>query len=771
MDEAPPATGDPREAGPALGDPALPGVTLVSDGVVTRLRAALAAKGPGHTPRTRHLTPEGGPRFTNRLIAETSPYLLQHAHNPVNWFPWGDAAFERARRDNRPVLLSVGYSTCHWCHVMERESFEDLEIARFINEHFVAIKVDREERPDVDAVYMNAVHLLGSRGGWPMTVVLTPQRQPFFAGTYFPARDGDRGAHKGLLTILGELADLYRTDPERVVATARRVTGRLQAEAAPARPGDLAGPDAIRAAVVNLARRFDPVNGGFGGAPKFPTPSNLALVARYFHRTQDPQALTILARTLEKMAAGGIYDHVGGGFHRYATDAAWGVPHFEKMLYDNAQLAVAYLDGYQLTGRADFAGVARETLDYVAREMTDATGGFHSATDADSPAPGGDEPEEGRFFTWTPAELRAALDPEAARAFAAYYGVTERGNLDGRSVLHVGAPLASVAATLGVTPAQLDATLGAARATLFDVRARRPPPLRDDKIIAAWNGLMISAFARGAAVLGEPRYLERATAAAEHVIGRMLDGDLLARTWNDGRTRSAGVLDDYAFVAQGLLDLYEAGHDVRWLREAITLQAAMDRRFLDAANGGYFSTPAGDAGVLTREKPDYDGAEPSGNAVALLNLLRLEEFTGDDAYRQAAERGLRAFSRSLTRGGGVSLMLCALDYLLDRPLEVVIVSVAPGAGAALDAALRTSYLPNRIVVQATEGEDLARQAALVPLVADKRVLSGRATAFVCRGRVCEQPTGDPGQLAAQLAKTEPLFEVAPAPLPAPVRGR
>ncbi len=739
-----------------VADPPLPGLGAADSELSTKLNAALATQGAAYRPRTRHMQSNGSPQYTNRLIFETSPYLLQHAHNPVSWYPWGDEPFARARAENKPVFLSVGYSTCHWCHVMERESFEDEEIAQYLNEHFVCIKVDREERPDVDAIYMNAVHVLAGGGGWPMTVVLTPDRQPFFAGTYFPARDGDRGAHAGLLTILRELSELYRNEPERVVAAAGEVTARLRAALQPPPPGELVGPQAIARAAAHLAHLFDPVFGGFGHAPKFPAPANLELLARYARRTQDAQALHMVALTLEKMAAGGIYDHVGGGFHRYATDARWLVPHFEKMLHDNAQLVAAYLDGYQLTGRTAFAQVARQTLDYVAREMTDPSGGFYSATDADSPVPGEPHEEEGWFFTWTPAEIAAVLKPEQAQHVTAYYAVSERGNCEGRNILHTPAPLPAVAAALNLHPDALAKSIETARAQLYAARRQRPPPLRDEKIIVSWNGLMISALARGALVLGDASYASRAEKAAAFSLRHLKEGDRLRRTFKDGQARHQGTLDDYAFFTQGLLDLFEATHDPRWLGEALALERALETHFLDEEAGGFFMTPHHHEALLARDKPDYDGAEPSGNAVAMLNLLRLEEFTGDARYRLLAERGLRAFASSLTRGAGAAKMLCALDYYLDQPVEMVLVTPPGGSTEALEAVLRRTYLPNRILVRAVEGEDLARQAQLVPLLADKRALDGKATAYVCRGRTCELPTSDPVVLAAQLARVEPL---------------
>jgi len=731
---------------PHASDPALPGCQHPDSLLVSGLAAALAAKGPAYQPRTHHLDERGLPLYTNRLIRETSPYLLQHAHNPVSWYPWGDEAFERARAEGKPVLLSVGYSTCHWCHVMERESFEDLEIARTLNEHFVAIKVDREERPDVDSQYMLAVQLMTGRGGWPMTVALTPDRRPFFAGTYFPARDGDRGALLGFESILRQLATRYRAEPELVTTVAARATAALVAAARPQRPAGVPGEGAIQRAVAQLAAGFDPRHGGFGGAPKFPTPANLELLARACRSDRSPQARAMLERTLEAMAAGGIYDHVGGGFHRYATDARWLVPHFEKMLYDNAQLVVAYLEGYQLTGRADFAQVAADTLDYLRREMLAPEGGFHSATDADSEVPEQGHRQEGWFFTWTPEELAAVLGSEDAAKVAAYYGASAGGNFEGRSVLHVSAPLPDVASNLGRSVEALQRTLAHAVPRLYVARSTRPRPLRDDKLIAAWNGLAISAFARGAMVLGRSEDAASAVRAAQAVLRDLRVDGLLRRTCSDGQARHGGTLEDYAFVAQGLLDLHEATHDPHWLDEARALHTTLRQRYWDEAEGGFFRTPAGQPDLLVREKPSYDGAEPSGNSVAVLNLLRLAQLTGEAAYRHMAERSLQAFGGALERGVGSPKMLCALDWYLGEPLEILIVGPNPGGSAPLEAVVHGSFVPHRTLVVAAEGEDLERQARSVPALADKRSLGGQATAYVCRGQRCEAPTADPETL-------------------------
>jgi hypothetical protein len=683
---------------------------------------------------------EAGPGFTNRLARESSPYLLQHAHNPVDWFPWGEEAFARARAEGKPIFLSIGYSTCHWCHVMERESFEDLEVARELNDHFVAIKVDREERPAVDAAYMSALQLMTGQGGWPMTLVLDHDRRPFFAATYLPARDGDRKGATGLLTVLRELRAAWDQDRARVATVAAEVAAKLQAGSGPSARGALPGPEALAEAIGRLGRAYDPEDGGFGGGPKFPSPPILELLARAYRRTGDPGALEMLERTLARMAAGGIQDQLGGGFHRYSTDSRWRVPHFEKMLYDNAQLASVYLTAFQLTGRPELGEVARRTLDYLDRELGDPSGGFQSATDADSAAPGGGK-EEGRFFTWRPEELRAALGPGRAGEAAACFGVTEEGDLDGRSVLHAPAG--------GWAPAQR-VRCEALRPALLAARARRPAPDRDGKVVAAWNGLAVSAFARGARVLDEPRYAARAARAMAHLLGPMSPGHRLVRSWREGHPGQPGTLDDHALVAQGALDLFEATQELRWLRAAQDLLRELERRFRDPA-GGYFLSAQDGERLIAREKPGYDGAEPSGNAVAALDLLRLAELTGDPAWRASALATIEAFAGRLD-GEATPAMLAAVDFASDQPLELVLVAPRRGDARALLGAVRRVYLPNSVLVVATEGEDLAEKARLIPLLEQRGALRGRATAYVCRGTVCDLPTGDPTALAAQLAR-------------------
>jgi uncharacterized protein YyaL (SSP411 family) len=717
----------------------LPGKPEMPEDLPPRLRAALEAKGAGYVPRTHHL--EGGrPTFTNRLVLESSPYLLQHAHNPVNWYPWGDEAFEDARRLGRPVFLSIGYSTCHWCHVMEGESFEDEEIAAYMNQHYVCIKVDREERPDIDAIYMAATQRLTGSGGWPMSVFLLPDRAPFFAGTYFPPRDGARGAQHGFLSILRELRKTYDNDPARVKQAADALSNAVQQEMAgggKAQSEAIPGVEVITQTVDYYKRAFDTVHGGLRRAPKFPSNVPVRLLLRHHRRTGDAQALQMATFTLEKMAAGGMYDQLGGGFHRYSVDERWLVPHFEKMLYDNALLAVSYAEAWQVTGRADFARVLRETLDYILREMTSPEGGFYSATDADS------EGEEGKFFVWSKAEIEALLGTEAAR-FAKHYDVSDGGNFEGHNILNVPKPDEGE-----------HAALAGARQKLYDVRQKRIPPLRDEKILAAWNGLMISGLAVGGRVLGEPRYVDAAARAAAFLLGKLREGDRLSRSYKDGRKQQHGFLEDQAFVAAGLLDLYEATFEKRWLVEALALSEALEKHFADREHGGWFMTADDAEKLIAREKPNYDGAEPSGTSVAILNALRLNTFTDDDRWRVVAEKAVASLHEVLAeRPLAMTEALVALDYHADVPREVALVWPAGHAPDELQAVLRRTFLPSRALAGAAEG-DVAALAQIVPFVGEKVAQGGKPTGYVCRRGRCELPATDPEQFRAQLLGNAP----------------
>jgi len=721
------------------------------------LVAELAARGADYEPRTRHRLQGGAPRYTNRLLLAPSPYLQQHAHNPVNWYPWGEEAFAAARRLGRPVLVSIGYSTCHWCHVMEEESFDDVATARFLNEHFVAIKVDREVRPDVDAVYMAAVQALQGSGGWPLNVWVTPQGEPFFGGTYFPPRD--KPGRPGFRTVLQAVVDRWAEQRDDVQQMAVELSAAVRRSLSPSPASRTPEPSAapLHAAVDAYAARFDATWGGIEGRPKFPASLPVRLLLRYHRRTGDPRALQMATLTLERMAAGGIHDPLGGGFHRYAVDARWRVPHFEKMLYDNAQRALEYLEGWQATGREDFAEVVRSTLGYVTREMTSPEGGFYSATDADSRTPEG-ALEEGRFFTWTPDELGAVLPPDLARLAAALWGVSAQGQLEGRSVLHAARDRDALAAELGLDRATLDARAERARSALLAARARRPPPLRDEKVLASWNGLMISAFARAGLALDEPAWVAMAARAADRVLTRLRREGRLHRVYQDGRASGPAFLEDHAFVVAGLLDLYEADPRPRWLREALALQVELDARFADPEGGGYFRTAVDAERLLVREKPSQDAALPSGNAVSASNLLRLAELTlaPDPAERAALLFAAfdPALRRSPTRLAG---LLLALERRLDRPMEIVIVRPAAGGDeAALLAPLRRRFVPNRFLARVVAGAPRDELAALVPVVAAKRPRGGQATAYLCYDQVCQRPTADPEVFARQLEAVAPL---------------
>ena len=716
---------------PAVEPGQQPGALPYPDATIGALAEAWANRPEGYRPRTRHLHDSGAPRYLNRLFLETSPYLLQHAHNPVDWRPWGDEAFEEARRTGRPVLLSVGYSTCHWCHVMEEESFEDEEIAEYLNRHYIPIKVDREERPDVDAFYMAAVSLLtGGAGGWPMTVWLTPDRKPYYAASYLPPRDGDRGARFGFLTLLGKMRDVYENAPDTVANNAEVLTRQIRLISESGEAGDLPSERVLDRAARAYAERYDREHGGLRGAPKFPS----SLPVRFLLRRGDRH---LAVRTLEAMARGGLYDHVGGGFHRYTVDAAWRVPHFEKMLYDNALLARAYLEGYQATGREEFARVARETLGFLERMMSAPHGGFYSATDADSRDPDSGEPVEGRYFTWTREEVVEALGAEEAQTFLAAYPLTDDAKAEGRFVLHRAG----------------EAALDAARRKLLAVRAARPRPFRDEKTVTAWNGLAISAFAFAAFVLDEPAYAERAKTAADFVLTELRPSGRLARSYRAGRTSGGAFLDDYAFLIAGLIDLYEATGDVNRLEQAIELDAELERLYEDREGGGFYFTASDQEQILQRTKPVADGAEPSGNSVHILNLLRLQEFTTDDRFRVRADRALQAFASMIESDPtAVSELLLALELRHAKPLQILVVtqSAASGEAGALLDILRRTFTPNRILAVASE-EDLPQAQTAIPLFEDKRAIGGRTTVYVCEERICKLPTSDPAELAELLA--------------------
>ena len=683
---------------------------------------------------------------TNRLAQEKSPYLLQHQHNPVDWYPWGEEAFARARAEDKPIFLSVGYSTCHWCHVMERESFENDQIAALLNHDFVPIKVDREERPDVDRIYMTFVQATSGSGGWPMSVWLTPDLQPFFGGTYFPPEN--RWGHPGFGSILTQLAAAWRADREKIVESARGIVEQLKQHVAvePAHGGVIFDAATLDTGFSIFRRSFDARLGGFGGAPKFPRPSVYHFLMRYHKRTGNPEARDMVLLTLREMARGGMHDQLGGGFHRYSVDDRWFVPHFEKMLYDQAQLAIAYLEAFQVTGDRQYADVARRIFNYVLRDMTDAGGGFYSAEDADSvidPAHP-EEKGEGAFYIWNAAEIRRIVGA-AADAFMRRYGVREDGNVDhdphgeftGRNILYQ------------AQPADDPIGLARAEALLLEARGRRVRPHLDDKVLTSWNGLMISAFALGGAVLEDARYADAARGAAEFVIAKMYDlaSGTLLRRYRAGEAAIPGFLDDYALFTQALIDLYEAQFDLKHLQLAVKLAGKTRELFEDPA-GAFFSTPAGDPSLVLRVKEDYDGAEPSGNSVAAMNLLRLARMTNRSEFRESAERTFAAFGTRLSHAPvAIPQMLAACEFALGEPREIVF--AGERGTAAMNDLLREMhrrFVPDKVVLHADPA-----LAAWVPGIGEMKPQSAPASVYVCRNYACQLPVSAPAEFAELIA--------------------
>ena len=672
----------------------------------------------------------------NRLIHEKSPYLLQHAHNPVDWYPWGDEAFTKARTENKPIFLSVGYSTCHWCHVMERESFENEAIAAQLNRDFVSIKVDREERPDIDRIYMTYVQATSGSGGWPMSVWLTPDLRPFVGGTYFPPEN--RYGRAGFPTLLDRIAAAWRDDRDKIEQSSIDVLGQLRRYATDS-PGSM-GPAALDSGFSFWRRTFDSQLGGFGQAPKFPRPVTFNFLLRYWARTKNEEALDMVLVTLRAMARGGMNDQLGGGFHRYSVDENWFVPHFEKMLYDQAQLAVSYLEAFQITGQPEFSAVVRRVLDYVLRDMTHPEGAFYSAEDADSvidPA-NPHEKGEGAFYIWAWNEIESLLGRPAARWFAYRYGVEPAGNVrndphgefTGRNILFEAHSIEETAHHFEANPAQVESAMRAAEEKLMQARAKRTRPHLDDKILAAWNGLMISAFAKAGAVLGEDRYLEAARRAADFITAKMIDSEgRLHRRFRDGETAIPGFLDDYAAFVQGLLDLYEARFNPEDLKLAGKLATRMVDLFEDHEAGGFFSTSGNDPNLVMRIKDDYDGAEPSGNALAALDLLRLASITGNTAFRESAERALQAFAGKMSdQPAGLPQMLVAWEWASGKPAEVIFAGEQddPGLKAMHSAVLRR-FLPHRVLAMS---QDTPTRFSAV---------EGLATAYLCENFTCRLP--------------------------------
>jgi uncharacterized protein YyaL (SSP411 family) len=692
----------------------------------------------------------------NRLAREKSPYLLQHAGNPVDWYPWGEEAFAKAASEDKPIFLSIGYSTCHWCHVMERESFEREEVGRILNEHFVAIKVDREERPDVDHIYMAVCQALTGSGGWPLTVFLTPAREPFFAGTYFPPET--RFGRPGLKELLYQIVSAWESQRDQILTVATQIVEAIRPNFA-SQPGGRLDEGTMRSAFEQLAVRYDAEHGGFGTAPKFPTPHQLTFLLRFWARTGDARALAMVEGTLQAMRRGGIYDHVGFGFHRYATDREWRVPHFEKMLYDQALLLDAYVEAYQATGQSLFAGVAYEIAAYVGRRLTSPEGAFYSAEDADS------EGEEGKFYVWTREEIDRVLGADRGELYARAYDIEKDGNWvdeahgtrPGTNIPHLDQDPARLAEELKGDPAAIALELEGCRKTLEEARERRPRPHRDDKILTAWNGLMAAALAKAARALDRPAYAAMAARALEFVSARLVreDGRLLAR-YRDGEAAHPGYLDDYAFLLRARLELFEATSDPAHLRDAVSLAREMDRHFWDDVDGGYFFTGGDAEPLLARAKESYDGAIPSGNSVAAVTLLRLSKMTGDPWGETRARAVLDAFAGSVaSHPTGHTFLLGALDLALGPAQEIVITGAAgdPEADSMLREVGRR-FLPRAVLVRGTP-ETMEELGTLVPSLGSIPAVEKTGTAYVCEEYTCDAPRRTARELAAALRTAGP----------------
>jgi len=709
--------------------------------------------------------------MSNRLAAERSPYLLQHAGNPVDWYPWGQEAFDKARALDRPIFLSIGYSTCHWCHVMAHESFESQEIAEILNRDFISIKVDREERPDVDRVYMTFVQATTGSGGWPMSVWLTPNLKPFYGGTYFPP--DARWGRPGFPEILREIGRVWQMERAKVQLSAENLTEQIRGLRSVSPGGGVPGPDALKEGVAQYAQAFDQARGGFGSAPKFPRPSELLFLLRETARTGDYTPAFMVAKTLQPMALGGMRDHVGGGFHRYSVDASWRVPHFEKMLYDQAQITLACLEAYQLADDRFFAGVAEDTLEYVMREMTHPEGGFFSAEDADSVPPeeaghANAHKTEGAFYLWTQQELESLLKDDFD-VFRHRFGIRPDGNapedpqgeFTGKNLLYIASTMDEVAQRTGVPPDDVEASLQRSRMALFRTRLSRPRPHLDDKVLTGWNGLMLAAFARAARVLpgaeARARYLAAAERAAQFLERYMWDESrqIVMRRYREGDTAIDGYAEDYAYLIYGLLELFQAAGSPHWLEWARTLQKRQDEQFWDAENGGWFNTTGADPSVILRMKEDYDGAEPSPSSISVLNLLMIAHLTNEAELFERIDRTLKMFGPQIGKvARAVPMMLAALSTYHAKVAQVVIVG-SPGdeSTQALMREAVAKYDPFSVIVPVEPGAVQVRLSQMLPFISAMTMRDGKATAYVCHDFTCSEPTTDPAGLAERLSRT------------------
>ena len=685
--------------------------------------------------------------FTNRLAGEKSPYLLQHAHNPVDWYPWGEEALGKAKREDKPIFLSIGYATCHWCHVMAHESFEDEGVARLLNQDYVAVKVDREERPDLDQIYMSVCQSLTGRGGWPLSIFLTPEGKPFFAGTYFPKTA--RMGLSGFTELLQQIAALWKKDRERVFQAGEEITSALQSRPAPAGPGVRLDPVTLEAGYDQLRRSFDARWGGFGAAPKFPTPHHLTFLIRWDRRHPDSQARPIVTKTLEAMRLGGVFDHVGLGFHRYSVDAQWLVPHFEKMLYDQALLAMAYTEAFQAWQEPFTARVTREIFTYVLRDMTDPGGGFYSAEDADS------EGHEGVFYVWTPEEVKKILGEERGGLFCRCYDIKPGGNFEGQSIPNLPLPLEQCAAREGINPAELEQTMEEARRSLFEVRKGRIHPLKDDKILTAWNGLMIAALAKGAQALDEPDYARAAARSARFILERMMTPEgRLYRRFRKDHLANPGYLEDYAFFIWGLIELYEATWDLDFLEAAVRLNREMTALFWDDDQGGFFFTARDGENLITRGKEVYDGAAPSGNSVALLNLLRLSRITGETVWEEKAERLIKAFAFTVQEAPqAYTQFLNGVDWVVGPAREMVIAGDPDHPiSQAMVRALRQAFLPNKVLLFKSPGPEGERLGRIAPFAEAIVPAAEKPEAYICEQYACRRPLSEISELEEYIKK-------------------
>jgi len=683
-----------------------------------------------------------GEPHTNKLINETSPYLLQHAHNPVDWYPWGQEALERSRAEDKPILLSIGYSACHWCHVMEHESFENEAIAQIMNDNFVCIKVDREERPDLDSIYMNAVQMMTGHGGWPMTMFLTPELKPFYGGTYYPPEDS-RGM-AGFPRVLNAIADSYKNRRPEILASADAITAELRKGDRFVASNEMLTTEVLNSAFSTLTGNFDPKHGGFGGAPKFPPSMTLMFLLRHHKRTNSEQALSMVETTLQKMAGGGMYDHLGGGFARYSVDAHWLVPHFEKMLYDNALLTRIYLYAYQQTKNPHYRRIAEETLEYIIRDMTDRGGGFYSSEDADS------EGEEGKFYVWTRAEVLSILGDDG-ESFCEFFDVTEAGNFEhGNSILNTPRSLEEFAAAKGQTVDALKRTINAAKRRLFNSREQRVRPGRDDKMLAAWNGMMLTAFAEAANILGRDDYRAVAIRNAEFIISQLLKEGRLLRTYRSGQAKLNGYLEDYAYVIEGLLAVYEATFDLRFFTQVRELADTMIAQFWDEQDGGFYFTSSDHEALITRTKDYFDNATPSGNSVAAMALLKLGLLTQEQEYTRRAVAILRALRSAMSRHpSAFGYLLTALDFYLSEPKEIAIVGKLDSHEVKLFCEeVYSRYLPNKVVAACELGDEAA--PAAIKLLMGRSAIDSQATGYVCRNYTCLTPATTTEEFAARL---------------------